>query len=89
MCGTTQHHFLRLIFLQAHLETEAHFTAARMLSQRNQSDSFRFKRAAFYHAEEQSRTRGGQSSGIMDQPQCRGLLHHSLSARANFNLLLT
>ena len=26
---------------------EAHFTAAGMLSQRNQSDSFRFKRAAF------------------------------------------
>jgi hypothetical protein len=32
----------------AHRETEAHFTAAGMSSQRNQSDSFRFKRAAFY-----------------------------------------
>jgi len=40
--------FLRLLFLQAHRETEAHFTAAGMSSQRNQSDSFRFKRAAFY-----------------------------------------
>ena len=38
--------FLRLLFLQAHRETEAHFTAAGMSSQRNQSDSFRFKRAA-------------------------------------------
>ena len=39
---------LRLLFLQAHRETEAHFTAAGMPSQRNQSESFRFKRAAFY-----------------------------------------
>jgi hypothetical protein len=29
--------FLRLLFLQAHRETEAHFTAAGMSSQRNQS----------------------------------------------------
>ena len=42
--------FLRLLFLQAHRETETHFTAGGMssLSQRNQSDSFRFKRDAFY-----------------------------------------
>jgi hypothetical protein len=40
--------FLRLLFLQAHRETEAHFAAAGMPSQRNQSESFRFKRAAFY-----------------------------------------
>ena len=40
--------FLRLLFLQAHRETEAHFTAGGMPSQRNQSESFRFKRAAFY-----------------------------------------
>jgi hypothetical protein len=66
--------FLRLLFLQAHRETEAHFTAAGMSSQRNQADSFRFKRAAFLSvAEEQSRTRGGQSGGVEDQPQCRGL----------------
>ena len=37
-------------FLQAHRETEAHFTATGMQSQRNQSDSFRFKRAAFYQS---------------------------------------
>jgi hypothetical protein len=40
--------FLRLLFLQAHRETGTHFTAAGMPSQRNQSASFRFKRAAFY-----------------------------------------
>ena len=44
-----QGEFLRLLFLQDHRETEAHFTAAGMSSQRNQSDSFRFKRAAFYN----------------------------------------
>jgi hypothetical protein len=42
--------FLRLLFLQALRETEAHFTATGMPSQRNQSDSFRFKRAAFYQS---------------------------------------
>jgi hypothetical protein len=42
--------FLHLFFLQAHRETEAHFTAAGMSSQRNQSDSFRFRRAAFYQS---------------------------------------
>ena len=40
--------FLGLLFLQAHRETESHFTAAGMSSQHNQSDSFRFNRAAFY-----------------------------------------
>ena len=49
--GTRMHgEFLRLLFLQAHRETEAHYTAAGMPSQRNQSDSFRFKRAAFYQS---------------------------------------
>ena len=38
------------LFQQAHRETEAHFTAAGMSSHRNQSDSFRFKRAAFYQS---------------------------------------
>jgi hypothetical protein len=42
--------FLCFLFLQAHLETEAHFTADGMSSQRNQSDSFRFKGAAFYQS---------------------------------------
>jgi hypothetical protein len=40
--------FLRLLFLQAHRETEAHFDAAGLPSQRNQSDSFRFKHAAIF-----------------------------------------
>jgi len=42
--------FLRLLFLQAHRETEAHFAATGVPSQRNQSDSFRFKRAAFFQS---------------------------------------
>jgi hypothetical protein len=44
----THGEFLRLLFLQAHREPETHFTATGMSSQRNQSDSFRFNRAAFY-----------------------------------------
>jgi hypothetical protein len=43
-----QGEFLRLLFLQDHRKTEAHFTATGTSSQRNQSDSFRFKCAAFY-----------------------------------------
>jgi hypothetical protein len=39
--------FLRLLFLQAHRETEAHFTATGLPSQHN-SYNFRFRRAAFY-----------------------------------------
>jgi len=41
--------FLRLLFLQAHRETEAHITAAGMSSQTNNSEALRFKRAAFYN----------------------------------------
>jgi len=40
----------RYCFLQAHRETEAHFTATGMPSQRNNSNSFRFKRAAFFQS---------------------------------------
>ena len=52
MSTSTRMHgeFLRLLFLQAHRETEVHFTAAGMPSQRNQSDSFRFKRGPFYQS---------------------------------------
>ena len=39
--------FLRLLFLQAHRETAAHFTAIGMPAQQH-CDSFRFRRAAFY-----------------------------------------
>ena len=41
--------FLRLLFLQAHRETEAHFTAAGMSSQNVNSETLRFKRVAFYN----------------------------------------
>jgi len=41
--------FLRLLFLQAHRETEAHFTATGMSPQTNNSEALRFKRAAFYN----------------------------------------
>jgi len=40
--------FLRLLFLQAHRETESHFTADGMSLQTNNSEALRFKRAAFY-----------------------------------------
>ena len=52
MSTSTRMHgeFLRLLFLQAHWETEGHFTAPGMPSQRNQSHPFRFKRAAFYQS---------------------------------------
>ena len=43
--------FLRLLFLQAHRETEAHFTVAGVSLKRNQLnllESFWFKCAAFY-----------------------------------------
>ena len=42
--------FLCHLSLQAHRETEANFIATGMPSQRNQSDSFHFKRAAFYQS---------------------------------------
>ncbi len=41
--------FLCLIFLQAHRETESHFTAAGMSSQTNNSEALWFKRSAFYN----------------------------------------
>ena len=40
--------FLRLLFLQAHRETESHFTADGMSLQTNNSEALRFKRTAFY-----------------------------------------
>ncbi len=41
--------FLRLLFLQAHRETEAHFIATGMSSQNINPEALRFKRAAFYN----------------------------------------
>ena len=40
--------FLRLLFLQAHRETTAHFTALGLPAQQH-CDSFRYRRAAFYN----------------------------------------
>ena len=41
--------FLRLLFLQAHPETTAHFNVTGLPSQQNRSDNaFQFKRVAFY-----------------------------------------
>jgi hypothetical protein len=45
-----QGEFFRLLFLQAHLETESHFTATGMPPQRNQSDLFSFNRSALYQS---------------------------------------
>ena len=59
--------FLRLLFLQAHRETTAHFTAIGMPAQQH-CDAFRFRRAAFYN-EEQSRSGCGQDGGNADQSQ--------------------
>jgi hypothetical protein len=75
--------FLRLLFLQAHRETEAHFTAAGMSSQRNHSDSFRFKRAAFYNGLKSkvglaaAKAAALQGSSVAGQPQCPRLWHRS------------
>ena len=41
--------FLRLLFLQDHLETEAHFTAIGMSSQHINTEALRFNRDAFYN----------------------------------------
>jgi hypothetical protein len=40
--------FLRLLFLQAHRETEAHFTAVGMSSQNINTEALWFKRDVFY-----------------------------------------
>jgi len=56
--------FLRLLFLQAHRETTAHFTAIGMPGQQH-CDSFRFRRAAFLQwPEQQSRSGCGQDAAM-------------------------
>ena len=65
--------FLCLLFLHAHQETEAHFTATRMPIRLVPFQA----RGILPVAEEQSRTRGDQSGSVTDQPQCRGLWHSS------------
>jgi hypothetical protein len=52
--------FLRLLFLQAHCDTTAHFIATGLPSQQTRSDNvFQFKRAAFCREKERERERGG------------------------------
>jgi hypothetical protein len=63
----------RLRFLQAHRETEAHFTATGMPSQHN-SDNVHFCRAAFYQSlKSKVGLAAAKSGGVADQPQCRRL----------------
>ena len=59
--------FLRLLFLQAHRETTAHFIATGLPSQQNRSDNQTL--GILHGPEEQSRPRGGKSIGVTDQPQ--------------------
>jgi hypothetical protein len=69
----SQPSFLRLLF-QAHRETEAHFIATGMPSQRNNLDIFRFLLTAFYSslkskvglaaAKPQPQRRGGQAAAL-------------------------
>ncbi len=62
--------FLRLLVLQAHCETTAHFNATGLPSQQNRSDSVPVQTRGILHGpEEQSRTRGGKSIRITDQPE--------------------
>jgi hypothetical protein len=68
--------FLRRLFLQAHRETKAHFSAAGMPSQRNQSDSCRFKRAPFYQLLKSKVGLAAATTAaalVKDHPRCRGL----------------
>jgi len=70
--------FLRLLFLQAHRETEAHFTAAGMSSQTNNSEALRFKRAAFYNGlKSKVGLAAAKGSSVAGQPQCPRLWHSS------------
>jgi hypothetical protein len=67
--------FLRLLFLQAHRETEAHFTAAGMSSQTNNSEALLFKRAAFYN---------GQSSPLTLDDDAMGNDRHGKQDKTAF-----
>jgi hypothetical protein len=64
--------FLSLLFLQAHREAEAHFTADGMSLQSIRIISVQ-TRGILPRPEEQSRTCGSQSRIIEDQPQCPGM----------------
>ena len=82
--------YLRLLFLQAHRETEAHFTAAGISSQTNNSEALRFKRAAFYNGlnSKVGLASGCQSGSVEDQPQCPGMWHSSNPGQCTLPLAL-
>jgi hypothetical protein len=71
--------FLRLLFLQAQLETEAHFTATGMPSQQMYNRTHRNRSGSSARllpvVEEQSRPRGGQSGGVADQAEHTRVRH--------------
>jgi hypothetical protein len=60
--------FCVFFFYRPTRETEAHFTAAGMSSQTNNSEALRFKRGILPRPEEQSRACGCQSGSDEDQP---------------------
>ena len=68
--------FLRLLFLHAHRETEAHCRWNVIANEQLGSTSVQ-ARGILQRHEEQSRTCGCQSSSVEDQPQCPGLWHSS------------
>ena len=79
--------FLRLLFLQAHRETEAHFIATGMPSQRNQPDSFRFKRAAFYQSLKSKvglATADGQAVALRINRKVEGSARGSVQGRCDY-----
>jgi hypothetical protein len=74
--------FLRLLVPQANRETEAHFMANGLPSQRNNSDMFRYRRAAFYQdLESQVRLAAAKAAALrivappMHAPSRTSLLH--------------
>jgi hypothetical protein len=83
--STSMHgEFLRLLFLQAHRETEAHCSWNVIATLPIGLVPFQ-ARCILPVAEEQSRTRCHQSGGIEDQPQCRGLWHSGSPSARSFS----
>jgi hypothetical protein len=68
--------FLRLLFLQAHWETEAHCSWNVIANQQLGSTPVQ-ARDILQRPEEQSRTCGCKGNNVEDQPQCPGLWHSS------------
>jgi hypothetical protein len=68
---------LGVLFLQAHRETKAHFTATGMPSQQNISDSFRFKRAEVYQSLKRKVGLAAAKAAAFRINLSRGLWHSS------------